>query len=250
MSARPRPEDYWNRNIGEWGRLYLNLSHSGEALDAPGWLRVLYRHTVIPIEARLMAERFRLTMEFIARNVRADMTVVDVGCGTGIFTVELLRRGATVKAVDYAPRALELTQALVEKLLPQRACAAEYLLRDVTRERLPDSDLVIAMGVTPYVEDLAAFYANILPTTRMFYCLVLDPRHWANRVRSLLPVLNVRRLHWFERSLVDSLLERHGWKLVERRKFASGYLDAAVRPARGETDAPGSQGRSPRCPHG
>jgi hypothetical protein len=36
MSARMRSEDYWNRNIGEWGKFYLNLSHSGEALDAPG----------------------------------------------------------------------------------------------------------------------------------------------------------------------------------------------------------------------
>ena len=244
MSVKTRFEDYWNRNIGEWGRLYLDLSHSNEELDGPRWLRAVYRRTVMPLEARLMTERYRLTMEFISHNVRKNMTVVDVGCGTGIFTVELLRRGATVKAVDYAPRAIELTKALVVRMLPDLPNSTEYLLMDVTRERLPESDLVIAMGVTPYVEDLAAFYANILPTTKMLYCLILDPRHWANRVRRLLPALNVRHLHWFDRSLVDSLLERHGWRIVERRNFASGYLDTAVPSGWRETPAPGSYARN------
>ncbi len=228
MTAKTRPEDYWNRNIEEWGKFYLRLSHPGERLDAPGWLCAIYRHTIMPIEARLMARRFTITMEFISRHVRDGMTVVDVGCGTGIFTVELLRRGATVAAVDCAPRALELTKALVERILPDRAHAVEYLLTDVARQRLPESDLVMAMGVTPYVEDLASLYANVLPTTKVFFCLILDPRHWANQLRRLIPALNVRNLHWFERSLVDSLLERYGWTLIERRNFASGYLDTAM----------------------
>jgi len=244
MSAKTRFEEYWNRNIGEWGKFYLDLSHSNEELDAPRWLRAVYRCTVMPVEARLMTERYRLTMEFISRHVRENMTVVDVGCGTGIFTVEMLRRGASVKAVDFAPRALELTNALVGRMLPDRPHSTEYLLMDVTRERLPESDLVIAMGVTPYVEDLAAFYANILPTTKMLYCLILDPRHWANRVRRLLPALNVRHLHWFDRSHVDSLLERHGWRIIERRKFASGYLDTAVPSGWREPPAPGPHARN------
>ncbi len=248
MRAKARSEEYWDRNIEEWGKFYLNLSHSGEALDAPAWLRAVYRRTIMPIEARLMAERYRLTMDFFARHVQDDMTVVDVGCGTGIFTVELLRRGANVKAVDYTLRALELTKTLVERMLPDRAHAAEYLRLDATRDRMPDSDLVIAMGVTPYVDDLASFYANILPTTKMFYCLILDPRHWANRVRRLIPALNVRNLRWFDRPVVDSLLERHHWRLIERKNFASGYLDTAVRSAWPEKHASASQARKAQFP--
>jgi hypothetical protein len=92
-----------------------------------------------------------------------------------------------------------------------------------------------------------AVYVNILPTTRMSYCLILDPRHWANRVRRLLPALNVRRLHWIDRSLVDSLLERYGWRIVERQNSAGGYLDAAGPAGWREKDAPESHARSPRC---
>ncbi|OPZ27588.1 MAG: Mg-protoporphyrin IX methyl transferase [Deltaproteobacteria bacterium ADurb.BinA179] len=233
MADKEKPEDYWNRNIGEWGKFYLNLSHTDEEMNAPRWLSFIYRHTVMPIEARLMSRRYRLTMEFISRFVREGMVVVDVGCGTGVFTVELLKRGALVKAVDHALQALELTRALVEKTVPERSDAAEYLLMDVTTQPLPASDIVLAMGVTPYVEDLAAFYGNILPTTRILYCLILDPDHWANRVRRLIPALNVRNLHWFDQSLTDSLLAHHGWRLMERRPFASGYLDTAERVPRG-----------------
>lgn len=233
MSNQKKSGDYWNRNIEEWGKFYLDLSHTDEQLNAPGWFSFIYRHTVMPIEARLMTERYRLTMEFISSFVQEGMVAVDVGCGTGVFTVELLRRGATVKVVDYAPRALDLTRALVEKTVPERADAAEYILMDVTRQCLPSSDIVLAMGVTPYVEDLAAFYGNILPTTRILYCLILDPDHWANRIRRWIPALNVRNLHWFNRSFTDSLLESHGWRLIERRNFASGYLDTAERSQSG-----------------
>jgi len=113
MADKEKPEDYWNRNIGEWGKFYLNLSHTDEEMNAPRWLSFIYRHTVMPIEARLMSRRYRLTMELISRFVREGMVVVDVGCGTGVFTVELLKRGALVKAVDHALQALELTRALV-----------------------------------------------------------------------------------------------------------------------------------------
>ncbi len=101
MTARGRSGDYWDRNIEEWGKLYLHEPHPDEELDAPAWLRTVYGWAIVPMEARLMARRFAITMGFISRYVRQDMTVVYVGCGTGIFTVELLRRGASVKAVDF-----------------------------------------------------------------------------------------------------------------------------------------------------
>ena len=83
------------------------------------------------------------------------------------------------------------------------------------------------MGVTPYLQEIAPFYDNILPTTKTLYCLILDPTHWANRVRSVFPLLNVRDMHWFSKSEIDSILLRHNWQLIERTPFASGYLDLA-----------------------
>jgi 2-polyprenyl-3-methyl-5-hydroxy-6-metoxy-1,4-benzoquinol methylase len=227
MNKTNKTQKYWNDNIDKWADLYLEISHSHESLHAPGWLAFLYKKVVMPHEARLMAERFRLTMAFIDRYVSKGLVAVDVGCGTGIFTVEMLRRGAQVKAVDFAQSSLSLTKSLVERHVPEQRENVEYLLMDVSHQRLPDSDVVLAMGVTPYLEDIGPFYDNILPTTKTFCCLILDPDHWANRIRSALPFLNVRDMHWFSESEIDAILARHDWRLAERRPFASGYLDIA-----------------------
>ena len=228
MTSR-ETRQYWNENVDKWGELYLDISHSHETLRAPGWLSWIYKRTIMPREAKLMTERYRLTMQFIDRYVKPGVTAVDLGCGTGIFTVEMLRRGATVKALDFAQSSLNSTRALVEQRLPDLKGNVEYILADASEERLPPSDVVLAMGVTPYLTRIAPFYDNILPTTSVFYCLILDPHHWANRIRTVLPFLNVRDMHWFSKKEIDAILARHGWKLIERRPFASGYLDLAAR---------------------
>lgn len=218
---------YWNENIEKWGKLYLQISHSEERLDAPRWLESLYHRIITPIEAKLMTERFQLTMKFIEDHVKRDMVVVDLGCGTGIFTVEMLKRGASVIAVDYAQSSLDLTRKAVEELVPNAVSRISYLLADVTYQALPYSDIVLVMGVTPYVENISSFMGNILPNTKMLYCLFLDPKHWTNRVRRYISVLNVRNLCFFDERVIDELYLKYDWKIIDRKKFASGYLDLA-----------------------
>ncbi|MBI3044304.1 MAG: methyltransferase domain-containing protein [Betaproteobacteria bacterium] len=227
MASPEKTRKYWDENIDKWADLYLDISHSHESLQAPGWLDFIYKKFIVPHEAKLMTERYRLTMSFIEQFIGEGSVAVDVGCGTGIFTVEMLRRGARVKAVDFAQKSLDLTRALVERIIPDKVGNIEYLLMDVSKQRLPASDAVLAMGVTPYFQEIAPFYDNVLPTTKIFYCLVLDPSHWANRIRRILPFLNVRGMYWFSKSEVDSILARHDWQLIQRTPFATGYLDLA-----------------------
>lgn len=225
---KDQTREYWNQNVELWGKLYLQISHSEEHLSAPKWLEFLYHRLITPIEARLMNERYELTMNFIDQYVKKGMTVVDLGCGTGLFTVEMLKRGAKVIATDYAQRALDLTKDAVEKLASNNRNDVKYLLANVTQQVLPPSDIVLAMGITPYVENISDCYKNVLPTTKMLYCLILDPKHWANIIRNYVPALNVRKLHWFDRSLIDKLLLQYNWRLISRQKFSSGYLDLAI----------------------
>jgi SAM-dependent methyltransferase len=229
MKRLDKTKEYWNQNIANWGKFYSDSSHSEESFDAPSVLGTLYHWLITPIEAKLMKKRYQLTMNFIKNYVKEGMVVVDVGCGTGIFTIELLKRKAHVKAVDYAQSSLDLTKAQVEKLVPNYSENVEYLLMDVTKQQLPISDLVIAMGVTPYINNLEDFYHNILPTTTIFYCLIMNPKNWINIIRKFVPFLNIRKINWFEKALVDDILRRYNWKLVNREDFASGYLDIAIK---------------------
>lgn len=223
--AQENPKEYWDKNIDNWGKFYLESSHSEEEFNSPGWLIKLYRRFIVPVEARLMGERYRLTIDFINRYVKPGMLVADIGCGTGIFTVEMLKRGAKVVAIDISTSSLEATRRNVEKNAPEHVDAVTFMQLNVSESQIPAVDVAVAMGVTPYVAEIEPFYRNILASTKIFYCLILDPKHWANRVRRVFSFLNVRNVHWFECRQIDSIITSNQCTLIERRNFASGYLD-------------------------
>jgi predicted RNA methylase len=216
---------YWESNISKWGELYLDISHGHESLWGPKWFTSAYRSTIGRLERKLMAQRYARTIEFLDAHVKPGVVFSDVGCGTGIFVIEALRRGATVNAIDFTASALKITRENVEKNCP--GGQVNYFQMDVQEQKLPKSDVLLAMGVTPYFSDLSAFLDNALPSTRAIFCLYIDPSHWANRLRSALPFLNVRGLRYFGRGDVDKLYAKHGWTLVERKQFATGYIDFA-----------------------
>jgi len=218
-------QPYWNENIEKWAELYLDISHGHETYDAAPWFSKLYASTLGRVERNLMKQRYARTISFLDKHLKPGVTVSDIGCGTGIFVVEALRRGARVNAIDFAPRALEITRINVARYFT--SAAVDYYQLDVQQQRLPRSDVAIAMGVTPYLADLAAFLGNALPTTRLFYCLYVDGKHWANRLRTGLPFLNVRRLRFYSRGQIDNIYRRHGYRLLERTKFATGFIDLA-----------------------
>jgi SAM-dependent methyltransferase len=216
---------YWETNIDRWGDYYLEISHGHEVLNGPAWLASLYRWTIGPIERRLMAERYARTIAFLDRYAKPETIVSDLGCGTGIFVVEALRRGAKVNAIDFTQAAIDTTRANVARHSPQGEVS--FLVADVTTDPLPRSDVSLAMGITPYIRALDAFLGNVLPSTRVLCCLYVDPQRWQNRLRIQVPQLNVRDLQFHDRADVDRQYARFGWRLVERRDFATGYIDLA-----------------------
>ncbi len=216
---------YWDKNIDKWGELYLDISHARETLSGPPWFAFLYRTTIGRLERRLMAERYAMTLDFLDNHVQPGMVVTDLGCGTGLFVVHAARRGAAVHAVDFAPRALEITRANVARHCPESRVTYHHL--DVQTSDVPASDATLAMGLTPYLSDISGFLGHVLPKTRLLYCLYVDPAYWANRLRRILPFMNVRGLRCHSRGAIDAEYRKHGWRLIERRSFATGYVDLA-----------------------
>jgi cyclopropane fatty-acyl-phospholipid synthase-like methyltransferase len=222
---RENPKKYWDKNINKWGKFYLETSHSEEEFNAPAWLSTIYRILIVPIEAHLMGKRYKLTLDFINHHVRPGMIIADIGCGTGVFTIEMLKRGANVIAIDISKTSLEATRRNVKKVLPKYANKVTYLQLDVSKKKIPPVDLSLAMGVTPYIKNIDNFYANILSRSKIFYCLILDPQHIFNKIRLALPILNVRNAHCFERNHIDRIIKFNQSTLIKRYNFASGYLD-------------------------
>ncbi|OGN90480.1 MAG: hypothetical protein A2Z70_01015 [Chloroflexi bacterium RBG_13_48_17] len=220
-------KEYWQKNIEAYGKFYDKTSE--EQIIASKPLAALYRAFIFPAERRLVLERYRKVIGFIERSVKPGMRVVDLGCGTGVFTTELLLRGASVIAVDYVETALTATKKRVIEMLPEKQSNIEYLFLDVMEKPLPKSDVVIAIGVAPYIDSIETFMNHILPTTDRFYCLFLNKYHWINRVRRLLRFLNVRRYRYSDDKIIKELLTKDGFLLVSREKIATGYLDEIER---------------------
>jgi hypothetical protein len=215
--------DYWNRNIDLWGDKYLEISHGHESFDRPAWFISLYNATIGRLEQKLMKERYRRTISFIDEYVNPGIRFSDLGCGTGIFVVEAARRGAIVSAVDFSEASLNTTRKTVESLALE--ASVTFLQMDVQTGSLPQADVTLAMGITPYLTDIEAFLLNVLPKTQILCCQYTDPYNWASIIRRAFPFLDVRSLRCYGKSQVDAAYRKNGATLVKREPFASGYID-------------------------
>jgi SAM-dependent methyltransferase len=216
-------EDYWSKNIDPWADKYLELSHGSETFDRPAWFTALYNATIGRIERRLMKQRYRLTVQFIEEYVRPGTRFSDLGCGTGIFVVEAAKRGATVNAVDFSEASLKAARSTVER--HAESASVTFIQADLQKDPLPEADVTLTMGVTPYITDIKGFLSNVLPKTEILCCQYTDPYAWASIVRRLVPILDVRSLQCYGKAEIDALYRASGASLLRRDPFASGYID-------------------------
>ena len=217
---------YWESNVESWGRLYLSASHGGEKLAAPPLLARLYSAGPGRYEAFLMKRRYALTMEYVSA-LKPGSHLLDIGCGTGIFTVQALMRGCTVTAVDFAEAALNATRSAAAASCPTAGDRLALLRLDVRRDELPTADHALLVGVLPYISDPGPLMDRVLRSTRTAFIQFSDSGHWANRLRTAAPVLNVRRLQFQRPGFFLDKFAANGWTLVRQEKFATGFIMTA-----------------------
>ena len=129
--------NYWDRIAPQFDAIYSGKKNPiARSLDR--WLR------------RDIYERFDWVMRKAgdARN----LTVCDVGCGSGRFVAALAQSGARVTGLDFAPQMLDLARDLVKQAGVADRC--NFVLSDILDWKTNDKfDLVIAIGFWDYVSD-------------------------------------------------------------------------------------------------
>lgn len=112
------------------------------AIVGSGYDRIAERYLVASEETRAHATYFRGFLDRCLRSIAAGGTILDLGCGAGLISSELARRGRVI-GVDLSSEQLRLARA--------RVPAASFVLADM-------SELEVRDGV---VDAIAVFWSVI-----------------------------------------------------------------------------------------
>jgi ubiquinone/menaquinone biosynthesis C-methylase UbiE len=128
---------YFDKVPKEWDSLYSHENKFRYAINK--WLR------------KGLFERHRLTFENCGDLTGAK--VLDIGCGTGRFSVECAKRGARrVVGIDFAPSMVEFSQRVAKQMGFSDKC--EFVRGDFSTFEFNESfDIVLALGVFDYIKE-------------------------------------------------------------------------------------------------
>lgn len=182
------------------------------------------------LDARLrrdIAERFRLTFEGLGP--LEGLSVLDIGCGSGVYAREALARGAArVSCIDPAPRMLELTRAR----LGNAGFAGRY---ELSTGLFPDArpagrfDRAIVMGVLDYVADPVAFLRVLREVCDGRVALSFPSSHWLRGpLRQVRYRLRDCPLFLYSPARVAAVLADAGYRQVRIEKIAGAGQDFHV----------------------
>ena len=94
--------------------------------------------------------RYELTFELCGEGLTGKRAL-DIGCGSGRYSIELARRGAEVKGLDFAPAMVELAAKMADEAGVDECCHFEQC--DFLSWNQPhDFDICLGIGFFDYIE--------------------------------------------------------------------------------------------------
>lgn len=181
-----------------------------------GWNPHLYeRYFGTLLGAAIRAREEEAVYGFLGRVLEPAHSILEVGCGTGNYTVPVARRCADMVAIDSSP---EMLQYLRERLLQEGLTNVETRSGQLpdglaaTRERFDGTLVIGTLNYTPYLEESLRALAS-----------ALKPGGWAifnvplltleGSIYALSELLNRRRVCLLSPEEIVGLAERAGLRV-------------------------------------
>ncbi|HVW30876.1 MAG TPA: methyltransferase domain-containing protein [Polyangiaceae bacterium] len=111
-------------------------------------------------------ERVRIWNGLLDRHATPGGTSLDLGCGPGVFTFHLAKKGGRVVGVDGAADMIQRCRAQREQLGLENVEFVQARLPLVRESDFAPADLVISSSVVEYVDDLDAVLAQFARLTK------------------------------------------------------------------------------------
>jgi SAM-dependent methyltransferase len=165
--------------------------------------------------------RWARRVKMLSGHLRPEMTVLELGCGTGYFTSELVRSGSEIVAIDVSPDLLELARA------QHSAPNVRYEVQNAYAMSYPDAsfDSVVGSSVLHHLEiqpALREIHRVLKPSGTIFFT---EPN-------MLNPQIAVQKnVPWVKRKLGDSPDETAFFRWPLRRSLEkNGFREIRIEP--------------------
>ncbi len=207
--SEDRISRYFGDHAVDWGKHYQGTTVSR---------RIFNR-----IFRRALKQRWDLTMEYALP--ADDKVFLDIGCGTGVYSVALAQAGAAqITGIDFAQPMVDLSRRLaIEHGLAKRCnfIVGDFMRMDFDRE----FDMVIAMGVFDYINDYEFFWRKMISASKGIV-VGSFPRH--STLREPVRRFRYRRkglpVYFYGYDQVESLGRSAGLKRYEIKVLGAGFI--------------------------
>jgi cyclopropane fatty-acyl-phospholipid synthase-like methyltransferase len=183
------------------------------------WLDRKFRYDVV--------DRFKIT--FNAFGDLSGKSVLDVGCGSGPYIVEALRRGASrVVGVDLSENMLALAREKVAAM--GMTTRVELVQADFAAwEPGEKFDATVVMGVMDYVGDAAGFIRKVAAATSARAAVSFPSiSWWRSPIRRVRYLIKRCPLYLYDRRRVEAAVAGCGARDVEIIKIPGAGMDYVV----------------------
>jgi 2-polyprenyl-3-methyl-5-hydroxy-6-metoxy-1,4-benzoquinol methylase len=203
----------------EWDAENFAAIYRLERSPLSRWFNKMFRKAVF--------ERYTITFEK-AGDVKGK-SVLDIGCGSGIYSADFARRGAArVLGVDLSSNMLELAREEAAAQGVSDVC--EFRRQNFVEAEFDEKfDVSIAMGVFDYLPAPEPFIRKIAEVTRGRVIVSL-PGHSLLRepARKLRYRLTSRGdVHFYNRAEIDGLVRAAGFakhEIIRRESSGGGFI--------------------------
>ncbi|MEA2338596.1 MAG: hypothetical protein QOE82_2603 [Thermoanaerobaculia bacterium] len=154
--------------------------------------------------------------------------VLDIGCGSGPYTLEALHRNAAhVTALDPAERMLELTeQRLSAAGMLDRASLVLGAFPDASEKLGGQHDFAMVMGVMDYIADSPAFLRSLRTLVTTGAALSFPSSHWfRSPLRKVRYRLRRCPVYFYDDTSIRRLLTDAGFRKIELIKLPGAGMD-------------------------
>jgi len=166
--------------------------------------------------------RFELTFELLGSP--EGKRVLDVGCGSARYGVELARKGAEVVGLDFAAGMVELAEEAANEAGVADRCHFEQC-DFLTWSDSGHFDICLAIGFFDYIDKPGAFLEQMRALEPQ-QCVFSFPKRWTLRTLPRWLRLNANGcpVYFYSADQVEHLMRESGWEHVEIHRLSRDFL--------------------------